>query len=69
MQNHISDFHKNEFKVGLIYLEQWEVLGFDHYVPWDGGCESPEVDLHCKGSFGFLDDWFIRPAEERTYSS
>jgi hypothetical protein len=56
MRNYISTNHKNEFKVGLIYVEQWEFLGFDHYVPWDGGCYSPEVDLNCKGSLGFLDD-------------
>jgi hypothetical protein len=69
MQNHISDFHKNEFKVALVYLEQWEVLGYSHYVPWDGGYDSPEVDLSCKGSLGFLDDWFIRPVKGRNLLS
>ncbi len=61
MQSYISSNHKNEFKVGLIYLEQWELLGCEHYVLYDGDCASPRIDLTCKGSLGFIGDWFIRP--------
>ncbi len=61
MQNYTSYNHRNELKVGLIYLEQWELLGHPHYVLFDGHCESPRVDLTCKGSLGWVGDWLIRP--------
>jgi hypothetical protein len=59
MQNYISYNHRNEFKVGLIYLEQWELLGCDYWVLFDGRCDSPKIDLTCKGSLGWIGDWFI----------
>jgi hypothetical protein len=62
MQNYTSYNHRNEFKVGLIYSEQWELLGHEYYVPWDGTCDSPKIDLsNCKGSLGFVDDWVLGP--------
>jgi hypothetical protein len=61
MQNYISYNHRNEFKVGLVYLEQWEVLGSDYWVLCDGYCDSPYLGLTAEGSFGFTADWFIRP--------
>jgi hypothetical protein len=54
MQNYISYNYKNEFKVGLIYLEQWELLGCDYWVLFDGHCDSPKIDLTCKGSLGWI---------------
>jgi hypothetical protein len=61
MQNCISYNHRNEFKVGLVYLELWEVLGSDYWVLFDGYCDSPRLDLTAIGSLGFTADWFIRP--------
>jgi hypothetical protein len=61
MQSCISYNHRNEFKVALVYLEQWEVLGFDFLVSFDGYCDSPYLRQTAKGSLGFVADWYIRP--------
>jgi hypothetical protein len=61
MQNCISYNHRNEFKVALVYLEQWEVLGSDYWVYHDGYCDSPYLGLTAEGSLGFTADWFIKP--------
>jgi hypothetical protein len=61
MQSYISYNHRNEFKVALVYLEQWEVLGSDYWVTNDGYCDSPYLGLTAEGSLGFTADWFIRP--------
>ena len=62
MQSYISSNHKNEFKVGLVYLEQWETLGSDYWVSNDGGyCDSPYLGLTAEGSLSYTADWFIRP--------
>ncbi len=61
MQNCISYNHRNEFKVALVYLEQWEVLGSDYWVLFDGFCDSPYLRQTAEGSLGFAADWYIRP--------
>jgi hypothetical protein len=61
MRSYISYNHRNEFKVALVYLEQWEVLGSDYWVLYDGYCDSPYLGLTAEGSLGFTADWFIRP--------
>jgi hypothetical protein len=61
MQSCISYNHRNEFKVALVYLEQWEVLGFDYGVFFDGYCDSPYLRQTAEGSLGFTADWYIRP--------
>ena len=61
MQNYISYNHRNELKVGLVYLEQWETLGSDYWVSNDGYCDSPYLGLTAEGSLGYTADWFIRP--------
>ena len=61
MQNCISSNHRNEFKVGLVYLEQWETLGSDYWVSNDGYCDSPYLGLTAEGSLSYTADWFIRP--------
>ncbi len=33
----------------------------EHFILYDGDCASPRIDLTCKGSLGFIEDWFIRP--------
>ena len=61
MQNYISYNHRNEFKVGLVYLEQWETLGSDYWVTNDGYVDSPYLGLIAEGSLGYAADWFVRP--------
>ncbi len=57
----------SEFKVALIYLEQWELLNPEgkHKIPVSGKIRSPEVDIKTQGSLGYLFDWFLRPNSDR----
>jgi hypothetical protein len=66
MQSYISSNHKNEFKVGLVYLEQWETLGSDYWVSNDGYCDSPYLGLTAEGSLSYTADWFIRPRKGKS---
>jgi hypothetical protein len=66
MQNCISFNHRNEFKVGLVYLEQWETLGSDYWVSKDGYCDSPYLGLTAEGSLSYTADWFIRPRKGKS---
>jgi hypothetical protein len=61
MQSCISYNPRNEFKVALVYLEQWETFGSDYWVLFDGYCDSPKLIQTAKGSLGFTADWYIRP--------
>jgi hypothetical protein len=53
----------SEFKVALIYLEQWEILNPEgrYLIPVSGKIKSPEPHIRTKGSLGYLFDWFLRP--------
>ena len=53
----------SEFKIALIYLEQWELLnpGGHYDIPVSGKIESPRLDIRTQGSLGYLFDWFLRP--------
>jgi hypothetical protein len=53
----------SEFKIALIYLEQWELLnpGGHYDIPLSGRIRSPGLDIQTCGSLGYLCDWFLRP--------
>ena len=57
----------SEFKVALIYLEQWELLnpGGHYNIPLSGRIRSPELDIKTRGSLGYLFDWFLRPNKNK----
>jgi hypothetical protein len=59
----------SEFKVALIYLEQWEVLDpkSKYKIPASGKIDSPGIDLTCKGSLGYIYDWFLRPVKDKNH--
>ena len=57
----------SEFKVALIYLEQWELLDPEgrYQIPVSGKIRSPESHIKTKGSLGYLFDWFLRPNRDK----
>ena len=59
----------SEFKVALIYLEQWEVLDpkSKYKIPASGKIDSPGIDLTCKGSLGYIYNWFLRPVKDKNH--
>ncbi len=51
------------FRRALYNLEGWEIAGVVYTVPPDGLVKSPTeaTDLiECWGSFGYIEDWFIK---------
>jgi hypothetical protein len=67
MQLSISEEQRvvSEFKIALIYLEQWEVLDPKpkYKIPSSGTIDSPGIDLTCKGSLGYIYNWFLGPVK------
>ena len=56
----------SEFKIALIYLEQWELLNPEgkYKIPVSGKIRSPGLDNNTQGSLGYLFDWFLRPSRD-----
>ena len=57
----------SEFKVALIYLEQWELLNPSglYDIPISGKIQSPRLDIITHGSLGYLFDWFLCPSKNK----
>ena len=57
----------SEFKVALIYLEQWELLNPSglYDIPISGKIQSPGLDIITHGSLGYLFDWFLCPSKNK----